>query len=245
MSTIIQSPSEIDALPDGTVVLVRGDDLVTVKEWVVEGNNLTLTDEDTAGSVSLPARSFRDPIDLGHVSVRSTHQVGDLLYDRAMSRFYYVVATTHDGPVWAILTGAGRWEGFTNEDKSGEAVLEVNYSFDYANLKAHYRCFRDAERLASILETGVIPAEEDVCVEVEVAGNTEVTLTADQAAELLDAEGATVTAPGATTIGWTRTVHVVKDTRWGCACDQVDDSDIADAMEIGGIQEWKVVTCRP
>ena len=245
MSIIVQSPSEIDAMPDGTVVLVRGDDMVTVKEWVVEDGNLTLTDEDTAGPVSLPARSFRDPIDLGHVSAKTTHKVGDLLYDRAMSRFNYVVATTHDGPVWAVLNGSGTWQAFTNEDKTGEAVLAGNYSFDYPAITEHYRCLRDAERLASVLETGVIPAEEEVYVEVQVSGATEVTLTAEQAADLLADEEVTVTAPGATTVGWTRTVHILKDTRWGCACDQVDDSDIEAAMEIGGIQGWTVITCRP
>lgn len=246
VGTVVETIDQLAAAPAGTLVSVtRGDN---TDHWLCDGKG-SVTNKDSGAT--LPAAEFRSAILNQTVYLIESIKVGDTYV--AGNRYVQILAA--QGEDWLIgksgtRGGAATLETFVGQPdatwgrKGGAVDAAVQAGFDLL-LRLH-NAEQSEVRLQEILDHGEVPTNESYMVTVLVHGTTSLLLSAKQVAEIYPEFGdVTLTEIDGFDVRFHREVTVRKRSRWGCACDQVDNDDVTRALGDNPGGRWEVVDCKP
>lgn len=242
MSIQVTGLSQLTELPEGSKLVVRMGDSGDSVTWVKVADELFTDGSDAM----ITATGFSAAIDRGNVYLPGKHTIGEVLYTPD-NYFVKIIAAADDG--WVMVktdgSGRGRHTTLTIGEPLGSlwdgAMGDIEPMFDWA--EQAWRAEQIQARLDQILSSGVVPAETGYTVTVEVVGNVGILPTVADAKRLVGDDQITVTDVAGTDVAYTKTLHLHRTARWGCACDQVTEEDLAD--QPGDVTSWRVVGCTP
>lgn len=234
MSTVITTAEDLSRVEDGATVVVGN--ASNTQRWVKQDLGLTMD------GATLGFDHFATALSQGLVSVPGPPKVGDWMHSASSDAYFRCLRVTHDGQWWAKIRG-GRFHEILTEIP-GDAVPYGSMSGGYVAAAEAVVPLMDGvvaqQRLDQVLESGVIPEEREITVEVEVTGTAEYAPARGAAEDSLGG-GIKVTNVPTTNVTWTTKVWVPKESRWSCACDQVTAEDL-DSLP-GEVTSWQVVGC--
>lgn len=240
MSIPVNYFDQLDGLEEGAKVIVRmvDDGSVTVT-WTATGDG-SFTDGDAV----IPSSGFTAAIERGNVYLPSDYQVGQ--YIIGLDGYYYrILGREDDQWVSAKTDNGGTVRAtvlFKGEPMGTPEEIDDRYIGPACDMVEQlWRAETVQKRLDSILESGEIPADVTYRVSVEVKGSVGVQPSEAQVRRLIGDNHVKVTNVNTTDVAYTKTVVVAKNSRWGCACDQVTAEDLTGAP--GEVTSWVVIEC--
>lgn len=235
MSTVITTAEDLSRVEDGATVVVGN--ASNTQRWVKQDLGLTMD------GATLGFDHFATALSQGLVSVPGPPKVGDWMHSASSDAYFRCLRVTHDGQWWAKIR-AGRFHEIRTEIP-GDAVPYGSMSGGYVAAAEAVVPLMDGvvaqQRLDQVLESGVIPEEREITVDVEITGTTTYEPPVKAAAKTL---GVDVSSVAPTQVTWTKQVGILVNTRWKCGCDQVDEQLITDQGDVpDGMTTWSVKSC--